>query len=432
MSDASSSGASGSRLLLFLLLACALAGGGFYWHLSAGKGRAAPQAQQQRRQPVAVTPASTRDVEVALSGLGTVTPLNAVTVKSRVDGQLMQVLFREGQMVKAGDLLLVIDPRPFEVQLAQAQGQLLRDTAILDNARLDLKRYDSLIRQDVIAEQQVDSQRTLVRQYEGIVASDKAAVDSARLQITYCRITSPISGQVGLRQVDPGNMVRASDQTGLVTINQVVPIGVVFTLPEDQLPRVQARMRTGQPLHVDVYDREQSRKLARGELASLDNQIDTTTGTVRLKAVFTNADMALYPNQFVNAKLLVDMLRGAVAVPTVAVQRGQRGTYVYTVTPEGTAAIRMVKAGDAVDTWTVILSGLAADERVVTDGVEGLRDGTPVDVREGGPNMGGPNSAGPNNGRKDASAKNDPSDAAASAPATAPDASGTPNGTARQ
>jgi multidrug efflux system membrane fusion protein len=372
-------------VLTLALVLCLALGGGAHWYKTYGPGAKPAASNQPRKLPVAVAVARTQDVEVLLSGLGTVSPLNSVTIKSRVDGQLMQVLFREGQQVKAGDLLLVIDPRPFQVQLAQAEGQLKRDVALLENARLDLKRYAELMAQGAIARQQYDTQQSLVHQYEGAVATDKATADNARLQITYCRITAPISGQVGLRQVDPGNMVRASDATGLLVLNQISPVNVSFTLPEDQLPRVLAKLRAGEKLRVDAYDREQSRRLAQGELASLDNQIDATTGTVRLKAVFQNEGHELYPNQFVNAKLLLEVMKDAVVIPASAVQRGQQGTYVYVLTAEGTVSLRPVSVGEAADGLSAVLSGLAPGEKVVVDGAERLRDGAAVDVKERGP-----------------------------------------------
>jgi len=378
------------RLVLLAAALCLAAAAGAWWHYSAGAGGKLAAGAQARRMPVAVAEAKTQDVEVLLTGLGSVSPLNSVTVKSRVDGQLMQVLIREGQQVRAGDLLLVIDPRPFQVQLAQAEGQLKRDQALLDNARLDLRRYKDLIDQGAIARQQLDTQQALVHQYEGAVASDKAQADAARLQITYCRITSPVSGQVGLRQVDPGNMVRSSDAAGLLVVNQLSPINVLFTLPEDQLPRVLARLREGGRLRVDAYDREQTKRLAQGELASLDNQIDAATGTVRLKATFANTEGELYPNQFVNAKLLLDVLKDAVVVPAAAVQRGQQGTYVFVVSPEGVANTRPVSVGEAGDGQSVILSGLTVGEKVVVDGAERLRDGSAVEVREPGRPGGAP------------------------------------------
>jgi multidrug efflux system membrane fusion protein len=381
MSDQAPETGRAKRLIPIVLALCLALAAGAWWYLSGANGNK-KDARQARAMPVALAEAKVQDVEVLLTGLGTVTPLNSVTVKSRVDGQLMQVLFREGQMVKAGELLLVIDPRPFQVQLAQAEGQLKRDQALLDNARKDLQRYDDLIRQGAIARQQLDTQHSLVQQYEGAVIADKATADAARLQITYCRITAPVSGRVGLRMVDPGNMVRSSDSTGLLVVNQISPITVLFTLPEDQLPRVMARLREGAHIRVDAYDREQSRKLAQGELASLDNQIDATTGTVKLKASFANENGELYPNQFVNAKLLLDVLKDAVVVPPAAIQRGQQGTYVFVVGADNLAKTRQVSVGESGDGASVILSGLAAGEKVVIDGAERLRDGAAVEVRQ--------------------------------------------------
>ncbi|HWR05134.1 MAG TPA: MdtA/MuxA family multidrug efflux RND transporter periplasmic adaptor subunit [Humidesulfovibrio sp.] len=372
------------RVFSLALALCLALGGGAYWYKTYGPGAKAAAPNQARKLPVAVAEAKTQDVEVFLTGLGTVSPLNSVTIKSRVDGQLMQVLFREGQQVKAGDLLLVIDPRPFQVQLAQAEGQLKRDMALLENARLDLRRYNDLIAQGAIARQQYDTQQSLVHQYEGAVATDKATADNARLQITYCRITAPTSGQVGMRLVDPGNMVRASDTAGLLVLNQISPINVSFTLPEDQLPRVLAKLRAGEKLRVDAYDREQVKKLAQGELASLDNQIDTTTGTVRLKAVFANTGPELYPNQFVNAKLLLEVMKDAVVIPASAVQRGQQGAYVYVLSAEGTVALRQVSVGEAANGMSAVLSGLTPGEKVVVDGADRLRDGAAVEVKERG------------------------------------------------
>jgi len=405
------------RILPLVVVICLALAGWAWWQFSAGAGGKRKDAKQVRAMPVAVAEATVQDVEVFLTGLGTVTPLNSVTVKSRVDGQLMQVLFREGQMVKAGQLLLVIDPRPFQVQLAQAEGQLRRDQALLDNSRLDLKRYDDLIKQGAIARQQLDTQLALVKQYEGAVITDKAQADAAQLQITYCRITAPVSGRVGLRQVDPGNMVRSSDSTGLLVVNQLSPITVLFTLPEDQLPRVLAKLREGAKLRVDAYDREQARKLAEGELASLDNQIDNTTGTVRLKAAFANADGELYPNQFVNAKLLLEVLKGAVVIPAAAVQRGQQGSYVFVVGADNTVKTRPVGVGEAGDGRSVVLNGLSAGEKVVVEGAERLRDGSAVEVRQsGGPGGKGAGGKAGGGAGHNATAQN-PAQPAAQAPA---------------
>jgi multidrug efflux system membrane fusion protein len=368
-----------AKWLLLALALCLVAGAGAYW-FTARAGGPKKDAAKDRPLPVMVAQATTRDVEVFLSSLGTVTSQNSVTVRSRVDGQLMKVLFREGQMVKAGDLLLLIDSRPYQVQLAQAEGQLKRDRALLENARRDLARYAELMAQGAIARQTYDTQLSLVHQHEGTVAADHATADSARLQITYSRITAPISGQVGLRQVDPGNMVHASDSAGLLVVNQIAPINVVFTLAEDQLPRVLEKLRAGETLRVDAFDREQSRKLAEGTLASMDNQIDTGTGTVRLKAVFKNEGNELYPNQFVNAKLLVDTLKGAVVIPAAAVQRGQQGAYVYVLKDGSTVETRGVRVGETEGGDIVVLEGLAAGEKVVVEGAERLRNGAKVEV----------------------------------------------------
>jgi membrane fusion protein, multidrug efflux system len=409
-------------LLLALLALCLAAGGGAYWYKAAAKAASQAANGKNRPFPVVVAEAKTQDVEVFLSSLGTVTPQSTVTVRSRVDGQLMQVLFREGQMVKAGDLLLVIDSRPFQVQLAQADGQLKRDRALLENARMDLKRYADLMAQGAIARQQYDTQQSLVHQYEGTVATDKATADSARLQITYSRITAPVSGQVGLRQVDPGNMVHASDANGLLVVNQIAPISVVFTLPEDQLPKVLEKLQAGVKLRVDAYDREQTKKLAQGELLSLDNQIDTNTGTVKLKASFANTKGELYPNQFVNAKLLLEVLKDAIVVPASAVQRSQQGTYLYVVSPEGVASARSVSVGEGGDGQSVILKGLALGEKVVVDGADRLRDGSPVEIKtpgaKGKPEAGTQNATGQSTTGQSVAGQN----ATAAAPAAAHEA----------
>jgi len=390
------------KMLSMLLVVCLAAGGGAYWYNAKASQAKLAAGGKNRPMPVVVVEAKTQDVEVFLSSLGTVTPMSSVTVRSRVDGQLMQVLFREGQMVKAGELLLVIDSRPFQVQLAQAEGQLKRDSALLENARLDLKRYSDLMAQGAIARQSYDTQLSLVHQYEGTVATDKATADNARLQITYSRITAPVSGQVGLRAVDPGNMVHASDASGLLVVNQIAPISVLFTLPEDQLPRVLEKLRAGEKLRVDAYDREQSKKLAQGELSSMDNQIDTGTGTVRLKASFQNTQGELYPNQFVNAKLLLETLKNAVVVPAAAVQRGQQGTYVFVVDAQNVAATRPVSVGESGDGQSVILSGLAVGEKVVVDGADRLRDGAPVEIKTPGPKAEGQAAAKPGEGQPQA------------------------------
>ena len=338
-----------------------------------------PGATAPRAVPVVVAPARTRDMGVYLNGLGNVTAYQSVTVKSRVDGQLMSVLFKEGQLVAAGDRLAQIDPRPFQVQLEQAEGQMARDEALLKNARLDLERFRLLLSQDSIASQQVDTQAALVRQYEGVVKMDQGAIDNAKLQLTYCRITAPLAGRVGLRLVDPGNIVHASDTTGLVVITEIQPIAVLFTIAEDSLPAVLDRLGHGVRMPVDAYDREQRRKLASGSLLTVDNQIDPSTGTVRLKALFLNTDSGLFPNQFVNARLLLEVKRGATVVPAVAIQRGARGAFVYVVKPDQTAEARPIKVGFIEGDEASIDTGLRVGEQVVVDGADRLRDGVQVE-----------------------------------------------------
>ena len=344
-----------------------------------GKGGDRRRGQGERPQPVLLAEIRNGDIRVVVPALGSLVPRNQVTVRPRVDGQLMSVAFREGQPVKAGDLLAEIDPRPFQVVLTQAEGQFARDAALLKNARIDLDRYKALLAQDSIAKQQVDTQEALVRQYEGTVKADQGSVDSARLQLSYTRITAPIAGRAGLRQVDPGNMVHASDAGGLVTIAQASPITAVFAVPEDRLPEIMARNR-GKPLTVEAWDREQRRVLATGRLIAADSQIDTTTGTIKLKAEFANADGSLFPNQFVNVRLILDQLSAVPVVPTAAVLQGEKGRYVYRLGADGKVAAVPVKLGAVDGDRAAIDSGLALGDKVVVDGLDKLRDGAAVEA----------------------------------------------------
>ncbi|WP_455775161.1 MdtA/MuxA family multidrug efflux RND transporter periplasmic adaptor subunit, partial [Burkholderia stabilis] len=331
-------------------------------------------------QPVQVATATQGEMPIVLSALGTVTPLANVTVKTQLSGYLQSVAFQEGQIVKKGDVLAQIDPRPYQVSLENAEGTHARDSALLATARLDLKRYQTLLSQDSIASQTVDTQASLVKQYEGAVKTDQAAIDSAKLNLTYARITAPVSGRVGLRQVDPGNYVTPGDSNGIVVITQLQPMSVIFTTSEDNLPQIVKQVNAGQKLSVTAYNRNNTVPLETGSLATLDNQIDTSTGTVKLRANFDNKEGMLFPNQFVNTRLLVDVMRNATIVPTSAVLTGSIGQFVYVVKPDNTVTVRKVTIGPVDGERTSIVSGVALGERVVTDGSDRLREGSKISI----------------------------------------------------
>ncbi|WPB56377.1 MdtA/MuxA family multidrug efflux RND transporter periplasmic adaptor subunit [Xylophilus sp. GOD-11R] len=391
-----------SRILLIIAVVALLAGGGRWWWQQRqtatepvpgavpGPGMAqgpggigGPGARRfvgNQAQPVSVAVAQRRDVRVLLQAIGTVTAQNTAIVRPKVDGELRAIRFREGDVVKAGALLAEIDPRSYQAALAQVEGGLARDQAQLKNAQVDLQRYQELQAQDSIAKQQVDTQAALVRQLQGTVQVDQAQVDAARLSLSYTKVTAPIAGRLGLRQADLGNVVRAADTTGIVTITQTQPINVLFSIPEAALPKVAGKVRAGQALAVEAWDRDRRNKLATGQVSFIDNAIDTTTGTIKLKAVFANTDGALFPNQFTNVVLQTDTLPGALAVPTAAIQRGSQGTYVYAVAEDGTVAVRKVTVGPVENDWSSVQGELQAGDRVVTDGADRLRDGAQVQV----------------------------------------------------
>jgi multidrug efflux system membrane fusion protein len=327
---------------------------------------------------VNIAKAEKGDVQVILNALGTVTPLQTVTVRTQINGQLQTLGFTEGQIVKKGDFLAEVDPRPYQAALEQAQGTLAKDQALLKNAQVDLARYRTLVAQDSIAHQQLDTQEALVRQYQGQVITDQAAVDNAKLNLEYCHIVSPVTGRVGLRQVDQGNYITPSDTNGIVVVTQLQPISVLFTLPEDNVIAVTGPTHAGEKLQATAMDRANTTKLATGVLTNIDNQIDTTTGTFRMRAQFDNTDEGLFPNQFVNIQLQVDTLHDQTVVPTAAIQRGAPGTFVYVVNPDSTVSVRPVKLSVTQGERQAIQSGLQPGDTVVTDGVDHLRDGAKV------------------------------------------------------
>lgn len=373
---------------LWVLILGALAYGGYrYYQAQQQKQQAATAAQAakaaNRPVSVVVTPVTSGDLPLYLRGLGSITPFNSVSVKSRVDGQLIAIHFTEGQFVKKGDLLAEIDPRPFQVQLEQGEGQLARDKAQLNDAQANLSRYQALWDAKVIAKQQLDTQAASVGQFKGTIEADNATIDNAKLQLTYAKITAPLTGRIGLRQVDAGNMVHASDTNGIAVIAQLQPITALFNIPADNLPPILKKLRAGAKLTVDAYDRDEKNKLASGTLLTVDNQIDPTTGTSRLKAIFANADSGLFPNQFVNCRLLLDIQHGAVIVPAAAIQRGPQGTYAYVV-QDGKAAMRTITIGTTEGDNVEITKGLKTGETVVIEGQDKLVDGSKVDARSPG------------------------------------------------
>src|SRR5713101_5909038 len=398
---------------LWVLVLGVVAFGGWYYYSSRSASQAANSAAPGTASkgkggsgagglvvPVVVAAAQRGDLPVYFNGLGTVTAFNTVTVRSRVDGQLTSVAFKEGQFVHEGDLLAQIDPRPFQVQLAQAMGQLAKDQAQRRDAEVNLERFNLLFKEGVIPKQQLDTQAALVGQFDGAIASDQSQIDNAKLQLTYSRITAPISGRIGLRLVDVGNIVHASDTNGLLVITQLQPISVIFSLPQDQLPEVNAKLRSGVQLTVDAYDRDDTIKIASGKLLTIDNEIDLTTGTYKLKSVFANADNALFPNQFVNGHLLVDTKHNLIIVPTPAIQRGPQGTYVYLVGNDNKVKIRTVAVALTAGNSVGLSTGLNPGDVVVIDGQDKLQDDSKVAPTPAGGNSGaGRTAAAPSSGQ---------------------------------
>ena len=373
----------GSLWWLWLLLAIIIVLGAGAWltvaHIRNAIATAAAGKKTPGPIPVVVATARRGNLNIYLNGLGTVTPLATVTLHTRVDGEIMKLYYKEGESVKAGAPLAEIDPRPYHAQLTQAQGQLMKDQANLKNAQADLVRYQTLFKQSLsVTEQQVMTQQALVDQDAGIVKTDEGQVEAAQLNLTYCHVTSPIDGRIGLRLVDEGNIVHASDAGGLLVITQLQPITVVFTLAQDYISRVVTRMNNGKPIEIDAWDSEMTKQLAAGTLLAIDNQVDVTTGTFRLKGLFSNEDSRLFPNEFVNARLLVDTARGVVLIPTQSVQTGPDSFFVYVVLSNDTVDLRTVKRGATEGDLTIITDGIQPDDVIVTDGVDKLQKGSSV------------------------------------------------------
>jgi len=373
---------------------------GFFWR-SREPAPQQPAGGRRSAPPMSIVPevVGKGDIGISLNALGTVTSLATVTVRTQISGQLINVAFKEGQEVKKGDLLVEIDPRPYEAALAQAQGQLMRDQALLKGAQVDLARYQGLASQNAVPRQTLDTQKALVAQYEGTVAADQAAVKAAQVNLLFCRVLSPLDGRVGLRQVDQGNYVTPGDTNGLVVITQLQPISVLFSLPEDNLPAVSRRMQAGATLPVTAYDRSGLNKIADGTLQTFDSQIDATTGTIRLRALFPNTDKTLFPNQFVNVRLLVDTRKNVTTVPSVGIQRGVPGDFVYLINANSTVSVRKVTLGATDGEHIEVVSGLTPGDRIVVDGTDKLRDGAAIIVREAADTSAAPPPARPAGGR---------------------------------
>jgi len=384
------------HVLVWLIIAVLIAGAVFFLYhqyQAAQEEKAKSKAKENEHGvPVTVAKATKGDIGVYLEALGTVTPVYTVTVTSRVQGQIMNVFYREGQMVHKGDPLLEIDPRPYEAALTQTEGQLAHDEAVLSEARIDLDRYQAAFSQNAIAQQQVYDQQQAVKQDEGTVKNDQGLVDTAKVNLVYCHITSPIDGRVGLRLVDPGNIVQANSTTSLVVITQLQPITVIFSVAEDYLSEIEQQLRHGQKLKVEALDRAQVKTLATGSLLTLDNQVDTTTGTVKLKAIFDNKDSALFPNEFVNAKLLVETQHGVILVPTPSIQRNSQQAFVYVIKSGDTATVQNVTTGTSDGNFTAV-QGLQVGDVVALNGFDKLQDGINVEVRKGSKNSTGTNTA---------------------------------------